>query len=104
MIEVVDRRVREVLRGVKASAMDMDVQEGLGSRRDPAPYLDEPNVEYAILASSFRLVAMLGWSEFATALPSAHNDWLLQNRLNQSLRKAYHPAHTTRRCPRHVAH
>jgi hypothetical protein len=80
--------------------MDMEVQEGLGSRREPALYQDEPNVEYAILFGSFPPIEMRGRSEVARALTSAHNDWLLENRPNQSLRKACHPAHTTRRCPR----
>jgi predicted TIM-barrel fold metal-dependent hydrolase len=45
--------------------------------------LDSYNVEYAILISGFQPTDMRVQPEFATALASAYNDWLLENWLSR---------------------
>lgn len=48
--------------------------------------LDTYDIEYAILVSMFHPTDMIVQSEFATALATAYNDWLLENWLEKDAR------------------
>ena len=81
MVEVIYGGTRIPYLMQKAKTIDVDVQEELCSVRDPLPYLDRQ-------------------SKFATALASAYNDRLAENRLKLPSRKRCHPPYTTGRSSR----
>jgi hypothetical protein len=81
MVEVIDEGTRIPHLTQKATTIDVDVQEELCSARDPLPYMGQQ-------------------PEFATALASAYNDRLTENRLKLPSRKRCHPPYTTGRSSR----
>lgn len=81
MVEVIYGGTRIPYLMQKATTIDVDVQEELCSVRDPLPHLGQQ-------------------LEFATALASAYNGRLTENRLKLPSRKRCHPPYTTGRSSR----